>query len=99
MYAFCLNSKYPGYFFLCFKAGQHAPLANWPVKVVPKGFELKGNKYPDMRGLKNGFKVLFAREEKERMMGGGGAGAGMAVQHPGGGGGMVTAGGGMSVRR
>ncbi|TKA51660.1 Transcription elongation factor spt6, partial [Cryomyces minteri] len=32
MYAFCINPKYPGYFFLCFKAGQHAALASWPVK-------------------------------------------------------------------
>ncbi|KAK3621276.1 Transcription elongation factor spt6 [Elasticomyces elasticus] len=59
MYAFCLNPKYPGYFYLCFKAGQNAPLANWPVKVIPNAFELKGNKYPDMRALKNGFKVVI----------------------------------------
>ncbi|KAK4540159.1 hypothetical protein LTR36_009745 [Oleoguttula mirabilis] len=60
MYAFCLNAKYPGYFYLCFKAGQNAPLSNWPVKVIPNAFELKGHKYPDMRALKNGFKLLFA---------------------------------------
>lgn len=59
MYAFCMNKEYPGYFYLCFKAGQHAPLANWAVKVIPQGFELKGNKYPDVRALKNGFKVLM----------------------------------------
>ncbi|KAK3679052.1 Transcription elongation factor spt6 [Recurvomyces mirabilis] len=69
MYAFCLNTKYPGYFLLCFKAGGDAPLANWPVKVIPNAFELKGNKYPDMRALKNGFKLLFANS------GPGGAGA------------------------
>lgn len=62
MYAFCLNAKYPGYFYLCFKAGQNAPLSNWPVKVIPAGFELKGNKYPDVRALKNGFKLLFANQ-------------------------------------
>jgi transcription elongation factor SPT6 len=62
MYAFCLNPKYPGYFYLCFKAGQNAPLANWPVKVIPNAFELQGNKYPDMRALKNGFKLLFANK-------------------------------------
>ncbi|KAK5115322.1 hypothetical protein LTR62_001522 [Meristemomyces frigidus] len=69
MYAFCLDHKYPGYFLLCFKAGQNAPLASWPVKVIPNAFELKGNKYPDMRALKNGFKLLFANQ------GPGGAGA------------------------
>ncbi|KAK0252691.1 Transcription elongation factor spt6 [Friedmanniomyces endolithicus] len=72
MYAFCLNPKYPGYFSLCFKAGQNAPLANWPVKVIPNAFELKGNKYPDMRALKNGFKVVFQNM-------GPGAGAGVSV--------------------
>ncbi len=62
MYAFCLNSKYPGYFDLCFKAGQNAPLSNWPVKVVPNAFELQRISYPDMRALKNGFKLLFANQ-------------------------------------
>lgn len=60
MYAFCINPKYPGYFYLCFKAGQGAPLASWPVKVIPNAFELQRNHYPDMRALKNGFKLLFA---------------------------------------
>ncbi|GAB7350079.1 hypothetical protein MBLNU459_g0746t1 [Dothideomycetes sp. NU459] len=60
MYAFCINPKYPGYFFLCFKAGQHAELQNWPVKIIPNAFELQKNHYPDMRALKNGFKLLFA---------------------------------------
>ncbi|KAI9823150.1 MAG: Transcription elongation factor spt6 [Thelocarpon impressellum] len=59
VYAFCINPKYPGYFFLCFKAGQHAPLGSWPVKVVPQAFELQNNAYPDMRALCNGFKLLF----------------------------------------
>jgi transcription elongation factor SPT6 len=58
MYAFCINAKYPGFFFLCFKAGQDAPLGNWPVKVVPNAFELQRNQYPEMRALKNGFKLL-----------------------------------------
>ncbi|MCJ1469022.1 Transcription elongation factor spt6 [Pseudocyphellaria aurata] len=26
VYAFCINPKHPGYFHLCFKAGQHAQL-------------------------------------------------------------------------
>ncbi|KAK3112081.1 Transcription elongation factor spt6 [Teratosphaeriaceae sp. CCFEE 6253] len=59
MYAFCLNPKFPGYFNLCFKPGQSAPTSVWPVKVIPNAFEMKGNKYPDMRALKNGFKVVF----------------------------------------
>ncbi|KZF18999.1 transcription elongation factor spt6 [Xylona heveae TC161] len=59
-YAFCINPKYPGYFYLCFKAGQHAPNNNWPVKIVPQAFELQKHQYPDMRALCNGFKLLFA---------------------------------------
>lgn len=62
MYAFCINPKYPGYFFLCFKAGLDAPLSSWPVRVIPNAFELQKNAYPDMRALKNGFKVLISRK-------------------------------------
>lgn len=61
MYAFCINPKYPGFFDLCFKAGRDAPLGSWAVKVIPNAFELRGNKYPDMRALKNGFKVVFGK--------------------------------------
>lgn len=58
-YAFCIDTKHPGYFFLCFKAGENAPLHAWPVKVIPQGYELQRNPYPDMRALCNGFKLLF----------------------------------------
>ncbi|KAI9753498.1 MAG: hypothetical protein M4579_005130 [Chaenotheca gracillima] len=58
-YAFCVDPKHPGYFFLCFKAGHHAQLQTWSVKVIPQAFELRGNAYPDMRALCNGFKLLF----------------------------------------
>lgn len=61
MYAFCINPKFPGYFYLCFKAGLEGQLSNWPVKVIPNAFELQRNHYPDMRALKNGFKLLCAR--------------------------------------
>ena len=60
MYAFCINREYPGYFFLCFKAGQNSKQSNWPVKVIPNAFELQKNPYPDMRALKNGFKTMFS---------------------------------------
>lgn len=69
MYAFCINPKYPGYFFICFKAGQNAPLSAWPVKVVPDAFEMRKLQYPDMKTLKNGFKLLF-----QSMQNGGGGG-------------------------
>ncbi|RJE26688.1 hypothetical protein PHISCL_01012 [Aspergillus sclerotialis] len=58
-YAFCINPKYAGYFYLCFKAGEHAKLHSWPVKVIPQGYELQRNPYPDMRALCNGFKLMF----------------------------------------
>lgn len=71
MYAFCINPKYPGYFYICFKAGRDAPLASWPVKVIPNAYELQRHQYPDMRALKNGFKLLF-QSGAARVNGGGG---------------------------
>ena len=66
MYAFCINPKHPGYFFLSYKAGQKAPLGCWHVKVVPQAFELQGNPYPDMKALCNGFKTMFANMGRKR---------------------------------
>ncbi|KAJ5965954.1 hypothetical protein N7481_012668 [Penicillium waksmanii] len=59
-YAFCTNPKYPGYFYLCFKAGENSRLQNWLVKVIPQGYELQKNPYPDMQALCNGFKLMFS---------------------------------------
>lgn len=70
VYAFCLDPKHPGYFSLCFKAGQNARLNSWPVKVIPNAFELMKNPYPDMRALCNGFKLRFASEVGKRQAGG-----------------------------
>ncbi|KAH8688771.1 putative transcription elongation factor SPT6 [Talaromyces proteolyticus] len=67
VYAFCINPKYPGYFFLCFKAGQNAALQSWNVKVIPQGYELQRNPYPDMRALCNGFKLLFTNMQVGRV--------------------------------
>ncbi|KAF2762407.1 transcription elongation factor-like protein spt6 [Pseudovirgaria hyperparasitica] len=66
MYAFCIMPKFPGYFQICFKAGQYADLGSWPIKVIPNAFELKHVQYPDMRALKNGFKLLFSAESAPR---------------------------------
>ena len=66
VYNFCINPKYPGYFYLIFKAGQHAQLQSWPVKVIPGAFELQKAAYQDMRALCNGFKVIFTNMQKEK---------------------------------
>ncbi|THC90801.1 hypothetical protein EYZ11_009737 [Aspergillus tanneri] len=58
-YSFCIDPKHAGYFFLCFKAGENAQLHSWPVKIIPQGYELQRNPYPDMRALCNGFKLMF----------------------------------------
>lgn len=58
MYAFCINPKHPGYFCLMYKQGRSQNIANWPVKVIPDGYELKKNTYPDMQTMKNGFKMM-----------------------------------------
>ncbi|KAF2707850.1 transcription elongation factor Spt6 [Pleomassaria siparia CBS 279.74] len=59
MYAFCAMPKYPGYFYLCYRAGYKGTPGAWYVKVIPNAFELEKNAYPDMTALKNGFKLLF----------------------------------------
>ncbi|KAF2792685.1 transcription elongation factor spt6 [Melanomma pulvis-pyrius CBS 109.77] len=59
MYAFCAMPKYPGYFYLCYRAGYKGIPGAWYVKVIPNAFELDKHAYPDMTALKNGFKLLF----------------------------------------
>ena len=99
MYMFCLNREKPGFFHLTFKAGQKARLSDWPVRIIPKGFELNGQPYPSVRDLCNGFKLMFSNaQSSSAMMSGrtGGMGGGMHV------GGAVAAGvygGGYGPRR
>jgi transcription elongation factor SPT6 len=57
MYAFCINPKYPGYFWLLIKEGLNARLIMMNVKVIPNGFKLNEASYPDMRSLRNGMKL------------------------------------------
>lgn len=61
-YAFCLDNKHAGYFWLCFKSTKGAKTIAWVVRVVPNAFELKGHQYPDMRALCNGFKLRYQSE-------------------------------------
>ncbi|OAA68074.1 transcription elongation factor [Niveomyces insectorum RCEF 264] len=61
-YAFCIDTKHPGYFFLCFKVNRATRVNFWPVRVIPKGFELLKVAYPDMRALTNGFKMRYQNE-------------------------------------
>lgn len=58
-YAFCLDHKHPGYFLLCFKTSDKAPVQSWNVKVIPNGYELLGASYADVPSLSNGFKKIF----------------------------------------
>ncbi|KAM3522938.1 hypothetical protein NHJ13051_005398 [Beauveria bassiana] len=61
-YAFCIDTKHSGYFWLCFKASRTANVIGIPIRVIPQGFELKGYQYPDMRALCNGFKLRYQNE-------------------------------------
>ncbi|KAK5987461.1 Transcription elongation factor SPT6 [Cladobotryum mycophilum] len=61
-YAFCIDTKHPGYFWLCFKASKSARVIGLPVRTIPQGFELRGYQYPDMRALCNGFKLRYQNE-------------------------------------
>jgi len=61
-YFFCLDTKHPGYFFLCSKASPNSKVASWPVRIVPHAYELLNSQYPDMRALCNGFKLRHQSE-------------------------------------
>ncbi|KAK0614146.1 SH2 domain-containing protein [Immersiella caudata] len=61
-YFFCLDTKHPGYFYLCFKASPTSKVVSWPVRVVPHAYELLKSQYPDMRALCNGFKLRYQSE-------------------------------------
>lgn len=59
VYRFVLSTKKAGYFHLLVKTDQNSPMLDWPVKVIPGGYLLGGEKYPDVMKLCNGFKTLF----------------------------------------
>ncbi|KAL2262410.1 hypothetical protein VTK26DRAFT_1404 [Humicola hyalothermophila] len=71
MYAFCLDTKHPGYFYLCFKASRSSRVNAWMVRVVPHAYELLKSQYPDMRALCNGFKLRYQSEMLKMQQGGG----------------------------
>ncbi|KAG4443481.1 Transcription elongation factor spt6 [Cadophora sp. M221] len=66
VYAFCLDKRHPGYFHLCFKAGQAGRPHSWPVRIIPNAFELMKSQYPDMKALCNGFKLRHQTEQIKR---------------------------------
>ncbi|KAK3309161.1 SH2 domain-containing protein [Chaetomium strumarium] len=70
-YAFCLDTKHPGYFYLCFKASRGSKVNAWMVRVIPHAYELLKNQYPDMRALCNGFKLRYQSEMLKMQSGGG----------------------------
>ncbi|KAF8864925.1 transcription elongation factor Spt6 [Acephala macrosclerotiorum] len=66
VYAFCIDRAHPGFFYLCFKAGQAANPHSWPVRVVPNAYELLKAPYPDMKALCNGFKLRHQAGDQRR---------------------------------
>lgn len=69
-YAFCLDTKHPGYFVLCFKASRSSKIGSWSVRVIPGAYEMMGSQYPDVRALCNGFKLRFQSEILKMQSGG-----------------------------
>ena len=61
-YAFCFDHKRPGSFLLCFKTSPKTKVETWHARVIPNGFELMGNQYPDVVSLCNGFKKIFSSQ-------------------------------------
>ncbi|KAK4190733.1 SH2 domain-containing protein [Podospora australis] len=70
-YAFCIDTKHPGYFHLLFKASRNSKVNGWLIRVVPHAYELLKNQYPDMRALCNGFKLRYQSEMLKMQQGGG----------------------------
>ena len=68
-YAFCIDPKYPGYFFLCFKANRKSNVNSRHVRVIPHAYELMKSQYPDMRALCNGFKLNYQTESMKMQSG------------------------------
>lgn len=69
-YAFCIDTKKAGYFWLCFKAAKNTKVNAWPVRVIPHAYELMKNQYPDVRSLCNGFKLRYQNEMLRVQQGG-----------------------------
>lgn len=69
-YFFCLDTKHPGYFYLCWKANPTSRVVAWSVRVVPHAYELLKSQYPDMRALCNGFKLRYQSEMLKMQQGG-----------------------------
>ncbi|TPX15737.1 uncharacterized protein E0L32_000071 [Thyridium curvatum] len=69
-YAFCIDAKHPGYFYLSFKASRGSKVNSWPVRVIPHAYELMKAEYPDMRALTNGFKIRYNNELVRMQQGG-----------------------------
>lgn len=66
VYRFVLSTKKAGYFHLLVKTDQKSPMLDWPVKVIPGGYQLGGEKYPDVMKLCNGFKTVFKSKTQGR---------------------------------
>ncbi|KAH7124835.1 SH2 domain-containing protein [Dactylonectria estremocensis] len=61
-YALCIDTKHPGYFWLCFKVSRTSKVIGLPVRAISQGFELKRHQHPDVRALCNGFKLRCQNE-------------------------------------
>ena len=66
IYAFCIDPKHPGYFFLCFKANKEAKIGRWYVRVAPNGHEMMHQPYPDMRAHCNAASRACAARRSSR---------------------------------
>ncbi|GMG56044.1 unnamed protein product [Ambrosiozyma monospora] len=69
-YCFCYNHRAPGYFCLVFKLGDKTDKTYvWNIKVLPTGYQLNKNTYPDMVHLCNGFKKLLQNQLSKKSNG------------------------------
>lgn len=61
VYAFCFDHRRPGYILLSYMLGANQPIRDLHVRILPNGYELLRNQYPDVLSLTNGFKMMVQR--------------------------------------
>ncbi|RHZ87726.1 hypothetical protein Glove_31g32 [Diversispora epigaea] len=64
-YGFCFDHEMPGGFFLMFKVNQFSNIENWKGYVKPEGYKFKGELYPSIIDMVNGFKKLVIGTTKK----------------------------------
>jgi len=69
VYGFTLDRKFAGYFLLVFKLGAKAPIVEWPIKVFPDHYVLRGptsKDCGDVVALSDAFKEMMMQKNRPK---------------------------------